>query len=387
MSRLPLFVANWKMNLSATQAEEFAARLLEILEPHSSAIAGRCELAIAPAFPALDRLGKALGQSGIRLAAQNVHAESEGAFTGEVASAMLEDLQCAFVLVGHSERRQLFGESNDVVQAKIQHLAGGRIAPILCVGETLEEREADTTLEIVENQLLSALEGSEDGLARQLVVAYEPVWAIGTGRSATPRDCPDCSCCNSEDAHRSDRKDRGRDAHSLWRLSQAGERKRNPHAARRRWRLDRWRQPQCRIVCPDRPDPLGDFLMETFIYALHFIVCFVLIAVVLLQRGKGADLGASPRWRRSEHHLRESRCRKFPDEDHDRERDHLHGDLAHPFLPRVSGFRRAPLRRIATLRPPARSRCRGASRRRRPRRDSDIRLGRVRRTRRDPHEQ
>lgn len=186
MSRIPFLVANWKMNVTATEATAFAGQFLEQLRPHSSEIGNRFEVAIAPAYPALDRLGQALAGSGVQLAAQNLHAESSGAFTGEVSLSMLEDLGCAFALIGHSERRQIFGESNQMIQAKAQRLEGSRIAPILCVGETLEQREAETTLEIVETQLTSALEGTSDGLARQLVVAYEPVWAIGTGRTATP---------------------------------------------------------------------------------------------------------------------------------------------------------------------------------------------------------
>ena len=186
MSRLPLFVANWKMNLNATEASKFAGRFIELLQPYSTEIGNRFEIAIAPAYPALDRLGHALADCGIQLAAQNVHAELSGAFTGEVSLSMLEDLDCAFALIGHSERRQIFGESDEMIRAKAQRLDGSRIAPILCVGETLEEREADQTLDIVENQLSSALEGTGDGLARQLVVAYEPIWAIGTGRTATP---------------------------------------------------------------------------------------------------------------------------------------------------------------------------------------------------------
>jgi triosephosphate isomerase len=186
MPRIPFFVANWKMNLTASEASEFAGRFLELLRPHASDLGNRFEVAIAPAYPALDRLGDALAGSGIGLAAQNLHSESSGAFTGEVSLSMLEDLGCAFALVGHSERRQIFGESDATIRAKVQRLAGSRIAPILCVGETLEHREADQMLEIVDNQLATALDGTGDGLARQLVVAYEPVWAIGTGRTATP---------------------------------------------------------------------------------------------------------------------------------------------------------------------------------------------------------
>ena len=186
MARIPFLVANWKMNLCASEASRFAQRFLERLQPHASDLGTRFDIAIAPAFPVLDRLGHALAGSGIGLAAQNLSAEASGALTGEVSLSMLEDLGCAFALIGHSERRQLFGESDALIRAKAQRLEGSRIAPILCLGETLEQREAGQTLEIVDHQLLAVLDGTGDGLARQLVVAYEPIWAIGTGRTATP---------------------------------------------------------------------------------------------------------------------------------------------------------------------------------------------------------
>ncbi len=186
MNRLPFLVANWKMNLNAAEASAFALAFIKLLEPVRADLGERFEVAIAPAYPALDRLGQALSESAIGLAAQNVHAEPSGAFTGEVSVAMLEDLGCRYALIGHSERRQNFGETDLVIQAKTRRLEDSAISPILCVGETLEEREADATLEIIGRQLDSALDGIGDGLARRLVVAYEPVWAIGTGRTATP---------------------------------------------------------------------------------------------------------------------------------------------------------------------------------------------------------
>jgi triosephosphate isomerase len=186
MSRIPLLVANWKMNLDASEASGFARALGELLAPVRADLGQRFEVAIAPAYPALDRLGQALKGSGIGLAAQNVHAEPSGAFTGEVSTSMLEDLGCQYALIGHSERRQMLGETDLDIQAKARRLEESPIAPILCVGETLEERETGSTLEIVALQLEIALDGASHGLASRLVVAYEPVWAIGTGRTATP---------------------------------------------------------------------------------------------------------------------------------------------------------------------------------------------------------
>lgn len=186
MSRRPLIVANWKMHLAPSEAEAFAQQLKPILPGSTGAVGERFDLAIAPAAPALDRLGQALLGSGIHLAAQNLHAEAKGAFTGEISLAMLEDLGCSYALIGHSERRQIFGEDDAMIAAKAQRLDGSRVAPILCVGETLEERENEATVEVVGRQLRAALSATGDGLAGQMVVAYEPVWAIGTGRTATP---------------------------------------------------------------------------------------------------------------------------------------------------------------------------------------------------------
>jgi triosephosphate isomerase len=186
MSRVPLFVANWKMNLNATEAAAFAVALKTAVQPYASELGTRFELAIAPAYPALDRLGQALSGSGIQLAAQNFHTAPAGAYTGEVSVAMLADLGCHFALIGHSERRRHCGESDQIVQDKAQQLENSDLSAILCVGETLEQRDANLTLQIVQDQLTSALEGTRDGLRGRLVVAYEPVWAIGTGRTATP---------------------------------------------------------------------------------------------------------------------------------------------------------------------------------------------------------
>jgi len=186
IDRVPMMVANWKMNLTASESVAFADRFVPQIQPHAEALGTRFEVAIAPAYPALDRLGRALAGSGIKLAAQNLHAEQSGAFTGEVSRAMLEDLGCEFALIGHSERRHLFGELDEVIAAKAQRLEASSISPILCVGETLEQREQDATLAVIDSQLAAVLDATGVGIASQLVVAYEPVWAIGSGHTATP---------------------------------------------------------------------------------------------------------------------------------------------------------------------------------------------------------
>lgn len=185
MSRLPLICANWKMNHTASEATRFLQDFVSRMAAHPGTLDERVEIAIAPAHPVLDRLGRGLEGSGIQLAAQNLHAEESGAFTGEVSLSMLVDLGCRYALIGHSERRALFGEKDPEIAAKALRLQGSPVRPILCVGETLEERDRGATLDVVGQQLSSVLEVA-DGLGDELVVAYEPVWAIGTGRTATP---------------------------------------------------------------------------------------------------------------------------------------------------------------------------------------------------------
>jgi len=190
MTVLPLVVGNWKMHTLPSEVAAYASRLRIALEANREAVGSQVEVAIAPAHPALDALGRALEGSGVGLAAQNVHAEPSGAFTGEVSVPMLEDLGCRYALIGHSERRQIYRETDTDVTQKALALWNSRITPILCIGETLAERERESTLEVVQSQLdavLAALiEHGNDGITGPLVVAYEPVWAIGTGRTATP---------------------------------------------------------------------------------------------------------------------------------------------------------------------------------------------------------
>jgi triosephosphate isomerase len=176
--RRRLFVANWKMTRTPSQAAELASAIAALARP-----AG-VDIAIAPSFPALDRVRAALLGSGIALAAQDVFHEREGAFTGEVSAAMLKDAGVTLVLVGHSERRLLRGERDADFARKLARLAEEGLAPLYCVGETRVEREAGRTLEVLRTQLraLDGFAAPPSGLA----LAYEPVWAIGTGLAATP---------------------------------------------------------------------------------------------------------------------------------------------------------------------------------------------------------
>lgn len=179
--RRPILAANWKMHKTAGEAAEFAAAFVPLVEDAE----GR-DVVVAPPFTALDRLGRALAGSNVALAAQNVSPEPKGAFTGEVSTAMLADLGCRYAIVGHSERRTLFGESDGFVARKAAALFAAGLLPIVCVGESLEEREAGRTRDVVGAQIDGSLAEVPADRAAEVVVAYEPIWAIGTGKTATP---------------------------------------------------------------------------------------------------------------------------------------------------------------------------------------------------------
>jgi len=145
----------------------------------------RADLAVCPPFVYLCAVAAALKGSRVALGAQNMYFEPKGAFTGEVSAAMLKDTGCRYVILGHSERRHILGEKDELVRAKVRAALAAQLDPILCVGETLEERDADRTLAVVERQVREGLSGSTADQARRVTLAYEPVWAIGTGRNAT----------------------------------------------------------------------------------------------------------------------------------------------------------------------------------------------------------
>jgi triosephosphate isomerase len=179
--RRPILAANWKMYKTASEAVDFVEAFLPRVEG-----AGGVDIVIAPPFTALDRVAGLLEGSGVALAAQNVNPEPQGALTGEISPGMLADLGCRYAVVGHSERRALFAETDAFVAHKARALLEGGIWPIVCVGETLEEREASRTFDVVGGQLEGSLADIPAAEASEVVVAYEPIWAIGTGRTATP---------------------------------------------------------------------------------------------------------------------------------------------------------------------------------------------------------
>ena len=183
MARRCFIAGNWKMNKSVAES----LTLVRELRNAVSMVRDRVEVAIAPPFTALHPVAKALEDSNIVLAAQNCHASESGAFTGEIAAPMLKELGCSYVILGHSERRQLFGETDAAVNRKVSAVLKAGMLPIVCVGETLEEREGGKTLTVVETQVKACLAGFSASDGARFVVAYEPVWAIGTGKTASSR--------------------------------------------------------------------------------------------------------------------------------------------------------------------------------------------------------
>lgn len=180
IKRTPMIAGNWKMNLTGAKA----GALIKELRPLCSD-AG-CEVVVCPAFTALETAAKALKGSSIKLGAQNCHWEQKGAFTGEISAEMLGDIGAAYVIIGHSERRQYFGETDETAGKRLRAALEGGLRGILCVGETLEEKDAGQTTQVIYRQLTAALAGVSTKELANVVIAYEPVWAIGTGKTATP---------------------------------------------------------------------------------------------------------------------------------------------------------------------------------------------------------
>ena len=182
-SRLPMIAGNWKMNLTLAEAVQLVKAIADSIKGLDGV-----EVLVAPPFTALLRVKETIGKASILLAGQNMHWEAQGAFTGEVSAAMLTDAGCTHVILGHSERRTLFGETDEVIDRKTAAAVKKGLVPIVCIGETLEEREKGLTFQTIERQLNLSLKSFREGKKIPLttVLAYEPVWAIGTGRTATP---------------------------------------------------------------------------------------------------------------------------------------------------------------------------------------------------------
>jgi len=187
VARRPIVAANWKMHKTHLEAIRDVQKLSYLLDADDTE---RVEVVVCPAFTALRAVQTLIESDRLRigLGAQNVHPDEQGAFTGEVSAPMLEALKVGYAIVGHSERRQLFGETDEFVNKKVRAALAHGIAPILCVGETLEERDLGNTEEKVSGQLRADLRNVTQEQAAGVVVAYEPIWAIGTGRNAEPAD-------------------------------------------------------------------------------------------------------------------------------------------------------------------------------------------------------
>lgn len=181
MSRKILIAGNWKMNKTATEAVELAKPIIA-----SVANQNDIDVLMCPPFTSIAAVSALIGNSTVRVGAQNMSDKASGAYTGEISAAMLRDLQVSYVILGHSERRSYYGETDAFINKKVLACLENNLKPVLCVGETLEEREAGKVEEVIKTQLVGGLKDVPADKAETVVIAYEPVWAIGTGKTATP---------------------------------------------------------------------------------------------------------------------------------------------------------------------------------------------------------
>ena len=180
-TRTPIIAGNWKLNKTVAEAVTLVSALKNLVSKITDV-----EIVVAPAFTALSTAAKLLEGSNIRLSAQDVFWKNDGAFTGEISPLMLKDVGCDYVIVGHSERRRYFGETNETVNEKVKAALGHDLKPIVCVGENLEDREAGRTESVIEDHVINGIAGLSRSSLLATIIAYEPVWAIGTGATATP---------------------------------------------------------------------------------------------------------------------------------------------------------------------------------------------------------
>ena len=183
--RKAIIAGNWKMHYTPEEAVKLVNELKPLVKDAT------CDVVVCPTFVCLDAVLKAVEGSNIKVAAQNMHFEEKGAFTGEIAPGMLEAMGVSYVVLGHSERREYFNETDEALNKKVKAAFAHNLTPILCCGETLEERENGTTNEVVGAQIKADLEGLAPELAEKVVIAYEPIWAIGTGKTATAEQAND----------------------------------------------------------------------------------------------------------------------------------------------------------------------------------------------------
>ncbi len=180
--RIPIIAGNWKMNLTEDDAISLAGSLID-----RYTVFDKAKIIIFPPYIYLKEIIALVKGSVLRVGAQNMHFEDGGAYTGEISAPMLKSIDCNYVIIGHSERRRYFGESDRLVNSKLKAAFKHRLSPIMCIGETLQQREDKQTFDVLEQQIKVGLDGVKLSHANELIIAYEPVWAIGTGRTATPR--------------------------------------------------------------------------------------------------------------------------------------------------------------------------------------------------------
>jgi triosephosphate isomerase len=180
--RRNIIAGNWKMNKDLSEAIKLVSELKSMLDGKNL----NAEVVVAPPFISLEAVKTIIKDSNIKLSAQNMNNEDSGAFTGEVSASMLKSVGCEYVILGHSERRTIFGESDELINLKVKQALKNNLTPILCCGESLEERETNKTFEIVESQLKTNLKDLSNEQIEKVVIAYEPIWAIGTGKTASP---------------------------------------------------------------------------------------------------------------------------------------------------------------------------------------------------------
>lgn len=181
-----VIAGNWKMNKTVAEATQTAADLRRLVAQFRD-----CDIIVAPTYTALWPVAQKLADSNVSVCAQEIYFEKSGAFTGAISADMVQEAGCQYALIGHSERRQIFGETLETSRKRMQAAFDAGLTPILCIGETLEEREAGRTLEVVGEQLDAAIAGFDLTTLENMIVAYEPVWAIGTGKVATPQQAQD----------------------------------------------------------------------------------------------------------------------------------------------------------------------------------------------------
>jgi len=179
--RKKVIAGNWKMNKDLNESQDLVSKIINGLGNDT-----KCDVIVCPPFTSLKEVSSLIKTALVKLGAQNLHFENSGAFTGEISASMLKSVGCEYVIIGHSERRNIFGEPDEVINKKLKKALEHSLKPIFCVGELLVQREDGTTMEVVKNQILNGLKDITPEQLSEIIVAYEPVWAIGTGKTATP---------------------------------------------------------------------------------------------------------------------------------------------------------------------------------------------------------